>query len=203
MSSSIKSVVDSIWEVPIFYKLLQATLAGGGHSTIKKYLKKQIPKNAMSILDQGCGTGEYSLLFNDKYTGLDNSAKDIEYARKRYKGNFIVGTATKMPFKNNSFDVIFAVGLHHHLPDGLAKKAILESLRVCQQSGKVIIVDAMLPRNPLNFLGMVLRKLDRGGYVRKAENTLKLLPKGLVYKHEIISSFPFDYLTIIFQKPKA
>lgn len=200
MSNSIKSVVDSIWEVPIFYKLLQATLAGGGHSTIKKYLKKQIPKNAMSILDQGCGTGEYSMLFNSRYTGLDNNEKDIEYARKRYKGNFIIGTATKMPFKNESFNVIFAVGLHHHLSDGLAKKAILESLRVCQQSGKVIIVDAMLPKSPLNFIGFILRKLDRGGYVRKAENTLKLLPKNLIYKYEIISSFPFDYLTIIFQK---
>ncbi|MBI2596289.1 class I SAM-dependent methyltransferase [Candidatus Daviesbacteria bacterium] len=203
MIKSIKSAIDSIWEVPIFYKLLQATLAGGGHSTIKKYLKKQIPKNTKSILDQGCGTGEYSLLFNDEYTGLDNSVKDIKHAKERYHSNFIVGTAAKMPFKNNSFDVIFAVGLHHHLSDGLAKKAILESLRVCKNLGKIIIIDAMLPKSPLNLIGLVLRKLDRGGHVRKAEDTLKLLPKGLIFKHEIISSFPFDYLTIVFQNTKA
>lgn len=197
---SIKSRIDSIWEIPLFYKILQSTLAGGGHSTIKKFLIGKIPKNADGILDQGCGTGEYSLLFKKNYTGLDNNSKDINYAKKIFKGVFVIGTATKMPFQTNNFSVVFAVGLHHHLTNNLAKKAILESIRVTKKQGKIIIIDAMMPKNPLNLPGWFLRKMDRGGHVRKFEDTLKLLPKNIKYDCRILSSFPFDYVTIILKK---
>ncbi len=198
--SNIKSFINKIWEVPIFYKLLQATLAGGGHAEIKKFLLKQIPKKAEKILDQGCGTGEYSLLFGKKYTGVDVDKNYIEHAKGIYPGKFIVGDAAKMPLKDKLFDVTFAVGLHHHLTDNGAKKAILESLRVTKKGGKVVIVDAMLPKSSINILGLVLRKMDRGGNVRKVEDTLKLLPSKVIYKKEILSSFPFDYVTIVINK---
>src|SRR3989442_12162519 len=113
----LKKIFNSIWEVPIFYKLLQATLAGGGHAVIKKYLQENISKSDEKILDQGCGTGEYSLLFGNRYTGLDVSSDYIVDAQKKYSGTFIVGSADKMNFPDDKFDVVFAVGLHHHLND--------------------------------------------------------------------------------------
>lgn len=197
---NIKSFINKIWEVPIFYKLLQATLAGGGHAEIKKFLLKQIPKGAKKILDQGCGTGEYSLLFGKKYTGVDYDKNYIEHARKIYPGTFIVGDAAHMPLKDSQFDVTFAVGLHHHLTDTQAKKAISESLRVTKRGGKVVIIDAMLPKDSWNFPGLILRKMDRGGNVRKISDTLKLLPKDLIYQQKVISSFPFDYITLLIPK---
>ncbi len=125
-----KKSLDNIWEIPFFYKLLQTTLVGGGHKVMKQFLIKRVPKSARTILDQGCGTGEYSLLFGNKYTGLDNNRKDIEYANKTYPGKFIVGNAAQMSvLKDNSFDVVFSVGLFHHLPDTPAKQAIKEARR--------------------------------------------------------------------------
>lgn len=197
---NIKSFFNKIWEVPIFYKLLQATLAGGGHAQIKKFLFKQIPKNAKKILDQGCGTGEYSLLFGKKYTGVDYDKNYIAHAKKIYPGSFLVGDAARMPIKDNQFDITFAVGLHHHLTDIQAKKAILESLRVTRKGGKVVVIDAMLPKDSWNFPGLFLRKMDRGGNVRKVGDTLKLLPKNLVCHEKILSSFPFDYITLVIKK---
>lgn len=196
----VKKYIDNIWEVPIFYKLLQATLAYGGHNEIKKYLLKQIPKSIKSILDQGCGTGEYSLLFGEKYTGVDISKDYIFDARKKYPGKFLVGSAFKMPLKSNSFDVVFAVGLHHHLIDKQAKDAVKEALRVLKKGGKYIIVDAMLPKSPLNLMGLILRKMDRGGSVRYFEHTLALIPESVKYKWDIFSSFPFDYLGVVITK---
>ncbi len=196
-----KAIIKFLMEQPILYKFVQETLAGGGHGIIKKFLIKQIPKSAGTILDQGCGTGEYALLFGERYTGLDNSHKDIEFARKRYPGKFIVGSAAKMDnLKSDSFDAVFAVGLYHHLTDSQFKKASSEAYRVTKKGGKLIIIDAMMPRNPLNLSGLILRKLDRGAHVRNYNETLKLLPKNSKYIYQILSSFPFDYIAVVISK---
>lgn len=195
-----KRYINKIWEVPFFYKLLQTTLAGGGHAVIKSYLLSKIPKSAKKILDQGCGTGEYSLLFGEKYTGLDYDRNYINDAKKKYPGKFIIASADKMPFKDNSFDVVFAVGLHHHLDDFQARKAFKESIRVTKKGGKVIIVDAMFPKESWNLLGYFLRKMDRGGNVRALNSTLKLIPSSTRYTTEILTSFPFDYVALEIKK---
>lgn len=181
---------------PLLYRFVQEKLAGEGHSVIKEFLKTQVAKTAKKILDQGCGTGEYALLFPNRYIGIDNNNKDIIFARKRYQGKFFTCTATKMKFKDNSFDIVFSVGLYHHLNDDKAKKAIKEAVRVTRTKGKVIIIDAMLPKNQFNLIGLILRKLDRGGYVRRYKDTMKLIPKGLEFSSLILSSFPFDYIAI-------
>jgi ubiquinone/menaquinone biosynthesis C-methylase UbiE len=202
--NAIKKLIDSIWEVPIFYRLVQSSLGAGVHKAIKEFLRKQVPQTAKTILDQGCGTGEYSLLFGDKYVGIDINEKNIEFAKKRYPGEFILGTAVEMTkVKSNSFDVVFAVGLHHHLPEKQAKQAIEESLRVAKNGGKIIIVDAMWPKNSLNIIGWFLRKMDRGGNVRTIEETLKLLPKYLKYEQGVLSRFPFDLITVVIKKHEA
>jgi len=198
-----KRITTYLMEQPLLYKFVQSTLAGGGHETIKKYLKKQIPKKTKKILDQGCGTGEYSLIFGERYTGVDINPSYIDHANKNYPGKFYVGSATSMPFKDGSFDICFAVGLHHHLNEKEAKKAILESLRVINKKGKVVIVDAMLPKNRANLAGLILRKMDRGGHVRKVDDTVKLLPKGIKFQTRVISSFPFDYITLVLEKDKS
>jgi ubiquinone/menaquinone biosynthesis C-methylase UbiE len=177
-----KAIINYLMEQPLLYKLVQSTLAGGGHDVIKKYLKKQIPKGAKKILDQGCGTGEYALLFENKYTGIDNNLEDILFAQKHYRGNFVTGSATKMDFPDKSFDTVFAVGLHHHLNDKETQKAFIEALRVTKNGGKILVVDAMLPKYFWNILGLILRKMDRGRYVRPYQKTLELLPKNLEHQ---------------------
>ncbi len=195
-----KSVIGYLMEKPLFYRLVQSTLADRGHEVIKEYLSGHLPKKGSKILDQGCGTGDYSLFCKGEYTGLDNNPKDIEFAQKKYHGIFVSGSAEKMPFKNNYFDAVFSVGLYHHLTDSQAKKAFKEALRVTKNGGRVITVDAMLPENKLNIPGLILRKLDRGKFVRQYKETLELLPLGKRYTYEILSSFPFDYVAVAIEK---
>ncbi len=193
-------IIKYLMEVPIFYKIVQVVIGGEGHKQIKKYLKAKVPKTAKQILDQGCGTGEYALLFPKRYTGLDNNPKDIQDAKNQYKEKFFVGDASKLPFRDSMFDAVFAVGLHHHLTDSQAKKAIVESLRVVKKQGKIIVVDAMWPRNKFNLLGKFLRAIDRGRYVRSYQDTLKLFPKEMKYNQEFLTGFPLEYISIIIEK---
>lgn len=196
-----RKIITILMEQPLLYKFVQEVLNGDGHKKIKKFLKKEIPSNAKKILDQGCGTGEYSFLFPKRYTGIDNSKEDIEFATyKKYPGKFIVGSATKMNLLNNNFDAVFAVGLHHHLSKLDAKKAVNESLKVLKKGGKLVIIDAMPPVSKFNLIGLILRKLDRGAFIRKPEETAKFLPPGLQYKLGVIRSFPLDFVTIIAKK---
>ena len=198
----VKVIINFLMNQPVLYKFVQETLAAGGHKTIKDFLVKQVTTETQLILDQGCGTGEYALLFGDRYTGIDNNPKDIEFAQRRYPGRFILGSATNMSqLADSSFDMVFAVGLHHHLSDDLASEAIIESLRVTKKNGKVVIIDAMLPKNPSNLVGLLLRKMDRGGHVRRIDDTFKLMPKSVKYDKAVLSSFPFDYVTIVAEKP--
>jgi ubiquinone/menaquinone biosynthesis C-methylase UbiE len=59
--------------------------------------------------------------------GLDTSKKIIS---KRNRGKFVLGDAKKLPFKNDSFNLVWSAGLLEHLipPDDV----ILESKRVAK-----------------------------------------------------------------------
>ena len=66
------------------------------------------------LLDIGCGRGGYSLQFRN--FGANVVALDL---KKPFVANlnFVKGDATELPFKDNSFDIIFSSSLIEHLPD--------------------------------------------------------------------------------------
>lgn len=110
----------------------------------KWWIKKMISMSEIKdsiILDNGCGTGilfDYLRGYNCKVIGIDISSGMIEKARKINK-YIIRGDSQYLPFKNNSFDIIFGRSLLHHLPD--PKKGIEEMKRVVRDKGKIVLVD--------------------------------------------------------------
>jgi ubiquinone/menaquinone biosynthesis C-methylase UbiE len=73
------------------------------------------------LLDVGCGSGYYSEVFSTllpggvDYTGIDYSDAMIERARARYRSMaFEVADATKLPYAEGAFDIVFnGVSLMH------------------------------------------------------------------------------------------
>jgi SAM-dependent methyltransferase len=198
-----KGLVEYLMKYPQIYNFVQRTIAGKGCVCIKNLLYENIPVSARDILDLGCGTGIYSTLFtsNTHYVGIDNNMKDILYAEMNRKGKFMVASATDLPFQENKFDIVFAVGLHHHLNDNEAKESINESIRVLRKSGKLIVVDALLLNFFHNIPGYILRKLDRGNYVRNYRNFMKLIPSGVSLSGcKVFSAFPLDYIAVVIKK---
>ena len=107
--------------------------------TSHKSYEELVPKNLASLKvgDFGCGQSLFVDVFKKlKYESvfLDisiNALETIDYGEK------IQASLTDIPLKNGCMDVIFCIGVVHHIPK--MKMAILELIRVLQKGGKLYL----------------------------------------------------------------
>lgn len=98
-------------------------------------LVRSLPVPSPRLLEVGCGSGYYSEVFQHllpqgvQYTGIDYSQAMIDLARQRYPATaFQVADATRLPFPDRAFDIVFnGVSLMHVLD---YEAAIREARRV-------------------------------------------------------------------------
>jgi len=96
------------------------------------------PHPGQKVLDVACGSGTAALVAARRYcdvTGIDYVPDLIDRARNRatssgLKAEFKVGDAQKLPFPDNSFDVVLSVYGVQFVPD--QEKAADEMIRVCK-----------------------------------------------------------------------
>ena len=87
-----------------------------------------------------------------------------------------VSSADALPFADGSFQTVWNIGLLHHLPDDVLRRAVHEMLRVCKPGGRVVVIDAVLPRSAwLRPLAWLTRRLDRGRHMRTQSQLESLL----------------------------
>lgn len=118
------------------------------------------------ILDVGCGTGIVlkellKLNHNFELYGIDLSSKMISLAKKRLEEEvcLVRSDAEKIPYSENTFDLIICAHSFHHYPN--PKKVLAEIRRVLKPKGILILVENNLPfmeRIKFNF------KQKRNGY---------------------------------------
>ncbi|MBI5393461.1 class I SAM-dependent methyltransferase [Candidatus Woesearchaeota archaeon] len=107
------------------------------------------------LLEIGCGMGTDLREFARRgmqVTGVDLTENAIDYTKQHLKifglqGKLLVSDAEKLPFKENTFDVVYSFGVLHHTPD--TQKAINEAHRVLKRSGKAVIM--LYHRRSLNY----------------------------------------------------
>jgi SAM-dependent methyltransferase len=94
-----------------------------------------------SILEAGCGTGQTLALLSCRHTttGLDISRAALNLARNTCK-NPVLGSIFEIPFKDDSFDLVYNSGVIEHFVDPANVDAVCEMARVTKPSGKVIII---------------------------------------------------------------
>lgn len=132
-------------------------LSGFGSEYFAEY-KIQTIKNALdftpaNILDFGCGDG-ISCEFFRKYfpdatiTGVDVSSESIKIAQDKniFNSSFISYDGNELPFENNSFDLIFAAGVFHHIEKQKHSALAKEINRILNKNGKLFIFE----HNPIN-----------------------------------------------------
>lgn len=108
-----------------------------------KQLFRDSKINPLKILDIGCASGYLtsqiaSFFPQAEVVGIDSYKSAIEYGQKNYPNiKFKVADAHKLPFKNESFDLITCIETLEHLeePEG----AIREIDRLLKRKGKVLI----------------------------------------------------------------
>ncbi|MDR5589714.1 class I SAM-dependent methyltransferase [Christiangramia sp. SM2212] len=117
----------------------------------KSLLETRLNKNDLKIpdlgncrvLDQGCGGGRYTVAWKflgaKECTGIDISEISLEDARARVEiagipdVNYDEGSVLKLPYKDNSFDIVFSNGVLHHTDNW--QKGVEEQLRVLKPGG--------------------------------------------------------------------
>ncbi|MCC7574223.1 class I SAM-dependent methyltransferase [Candidatus Woesearchaeota archaeon] len=139
----------SCWTEEGFQELFKITF---------KIVKKL--KNIKTVLDVGCGPGEYCAEFHRKgyeITGIDYAENVIKQAQKKHPDiKFIVGNAYKLPFKDQEFDLITCIGVLQCVYE--PEKIINELTRV---SKKHIIISTLLRQKKLeNPIRLLQKKLE-------------------------------------------
>ena len=124
------------------------------------------------LLEIGCGMGTDLLQFargGAHCTGIDLTPRSIEITRHRFRlydadGAFMISDGEHLPFRDESFDVVYSNGVLHHTPDTAG--AIREVHRVLRPGGTAKVM--LYHRNSLNYwFDIVLRRgVLRGDFLR-------------------------------------
>lgn len=105
-----------------------------------------LPRERLSLLDIGCGTGASHSIYARRateYVGVDLSLRCIEAARAKYpKLKWEVGDACNLRFDDETFDVVAFSSVLHHIPD--IARALREAARVVRPGGTVFAYDPNL-----------------------------------------------------------
>jgi len=115
------------------------------------------------LLEVGCGMGTDLLQFargGARCTGIDLTPRSVEITRHRFRlygaeGDFMISDGEHLPFRNESFDVVYSNGVLHHTPD--TEGAVREVHRVLKSGGVAKIM--LYHRDSLNYwVEIVLRR---------------------------------------------
>jgi ubiquinone/menaquinone biosynthesis C-methylase UbiE len=133
--------------------------------------KKVIFNNAKNekvknVLEVGCGNSRSIFhcmnpeKYNLNYVGTDISINRLLIAKKVIpNADFIVCSASNLPFRDAYFDLVFGLGVYHHLPN--LKKALNESVRCLSYNGFIGFTEPV--DKP--------KVIDEDGFIAKLLNT--------------------------------
>ena len=149
--------------------------------------KKLNPRSGETLLDVGCGPGNYRSSFACQYSGIDINPSYIKMASSRLEGRFVVMDGTRLEFADESFDHVVSVAILHHLTDEQVVQMVREARRVCKPSGRVHLIDIILPVTPNFTFKRIMCHLDRGEYPRTYDHLCGLIAKaGPITSREIM-----------------
>ena len=115
------------------------------------------------LLEVGCGMGTDLLQFarnGARCVGIDLTPRSVEITRHHFnlygaEGKFMISDGERLPFRDESFDVVYSNGVLHHTPDTAG--AIREVHRVLRPGGVAKVM--LYHRNSLNYwIEIVLRR---------------------------------------------
>ena len=93
-----------------------------------------------SVLDLGCSTGKSIDGLKGRITGVDFSVTALKSARQGYpSADFVASDMSRLPFKNDSFDLVRASYIFGHSDEIGIRTAIDEISRVLSTSGRLAI----------------------------------------------------------------
>jgi len=96
---------------------------------------KEFKLSDREVLEIGSGRG-YLQDVAEKYTGLDISPTVARFYHKK----FVLGSATAMPFADDTFDGVWSIWVFEHVPN--PEQALREARRVTRDNGVLFLLPA-------------------------------------------------------------
>lgn len=138
-----------------------------------------------TVLDAACGEGYGSSLLAGtaaNVTGLDIDKETVERANRKYgneKLSYQSGSIEKLPFENQSFDVIVSFETIEHVSEAIQKKFLSEISRVLKNDGilimstpnKAVYTDLVEGDNPFHIKEFYVKEFKEflGSYFANVE----------------------------------
>jgi ubiquinone/menaquinone biosynthesis C-methylase UbiE len=134
---------------------------GQGRELLRRSISLAGLQPGEQVLDVGCGTGTLALDVARRVgtighvVGIDPSSEQIGRARakatrRQVPVEFQIGVIERLPYPDQTFDVVFSTLMMHHLPAPLKRQGLVEIARVLKPGGRLVIAD-------------FIRKQDRQG----------------------------------------
>lgn len=141
-----------------------------------RHVRDALGSSGKRVLDLGCGVGLYAREVADRYgahvVAVDASPASVKAASGAVHDpgepgvRFAASDALRLPFRDASFDVVYAINVLHHLKRGEQTRMFDEVARVLRPGGRMLVFEINV-RNPLFrfYMRKVFprtRDIDRG-----------------------------------------
>jgi ubiquinone/menaquinone biosynthesis C-methylase UbiE len=154
--------------------------------TVLSNLDFDFPSSKPVALDIGCSSGRYVRGLKNKEfeaVGIDTAIIPLKYASERVDAKFIGASATDLPFKKESFDLVICIELLHHFEDEVFEK-ILEEISYVLKHGGIFVFDVKNKTNPV--IWYKYKKQDRVEFTLKARTIRKMAELAEKHGFEVI-----------------
>ena len=142
------------WQAPFYDP--GCRLVGLGENFRRETLRHAALRRGERVLDAGCGTGVLTCLAAEavgpdgSVIGIDPAPLMIAVARRQAqraasRAQFRLGVIERLAFADESFDVVLASLMLHHLPPDLKRDGLREVHRVLKAGGRLVAVDLDRP----------------------------------------------------------
>jgi ubiquinone/menaquinone biosynthesis C-methylase UbiE len=132
----------------------------------------------LDVLDVGCGTGttdQFLVARVGSLLGVDISEEMLAQARESVRdAEYRWYDGEKLPFPDETFDVVLAICVLHHVPESRRYKFVSEMVRVAR-SGGIVAVFEHNPLNPLTRHAVNSCQLDEDAVLLRSRETMELL----------------------------
>ena len=170
------NTLHRLFEHPRVFNINQVILDGGKSQRIKQFLA-DVPYR--SVVDIGCGTGNWAKLAGAEYLGIDTSPSFIAACQRRYgddpQKTFVKADAADLQ-TDRTFDLAILISVLHHLSDEQAHRVLQW---IARHARHFFVLD--LYPNPRNPISKRLYAMDRGDFIRSPED-----------QRALIEAHPFD-----------
>ncbi|MCU1348314.1 MAG: Methyltransferase type 11 [Acidobacteria bacterium] len=182
-----------------------------GGIPIYKRLLRRFGGQIRSVLDVGTGTSDLVDSLGDGIlrVGLDFKIDHLLYLREGSGVHRVVGDATRLPFRNDSVDVVTSAHIFHHFDEDENVTILGESMRVAKRG--VVVNDTRRSYPPLllmhlvgalRLVGRITRfdapaSVERGYTPAEAARVAQRVPAA---RRAIVRAFPYRFGILLWKK---